>query len=272
MRGGYFLAEASPESLMMQYGAESLEDVFLKLSVIQNQGKRRRSSIAQVVVSHITVPSGVVNEAAVIDDERGEISGEFGDNISMSSRGGRVSTNADISNPPPELPPDEDASATCADHLKVINFSHMHALIWKNFLWMWRNISVMLFILVLPICQIILFCMSIGHDPEYLPVSVVNYELEHNETCHVNNSCDSTRLSCNFLDYLEKRTLQLTYYDSLDKANNRVRDGLSWATVAFKHNFSEAVRARLEMGRSVHDEDLWSSEVDIYQDISSESS
>jgi hypothetical protein len=90
MRGGYFLAEESPERLISQFGCASLEDVFLKLSVIQNMGKRRRSSILQGVTEAIQVPTGTINEAAVIDDEVGEISGEFGDNVSMSSRG-RVS-------------------------------------------------------------------------------------------------------------------------------------------------------------------------------------
>lgn len=88
MRGGYFLAEESPERLLTQFNADSLEDVFLKLSVIQNLGKRRRSSIAQSVTETIQVPElpgGAVNEAIVIDDEVGEISGEFGDNISMTS-------------------------------------------------------------------------------------------------------------------------------------------------------------------------------------------
>lgn len=88
MRGGYFLAEESPEKLISQFNADSLEDVFLKLSVIQNMGKRRRSSILQSVTDTIQVPEieGVVNEAAVIDDDVGEISGEFGDNTSINSR------------------------------------------------------------------------------------------------------------------------------------------------------------------------------------------
>lgn len=109
MRGGYFLAEESPERLMSSYNAESLEDVFLKLSVIQNMGKRRRSSILQEVTESISVPTAAINEAAVLDDEVGEISGEFGDNVSMSSRGGRVSIAPDtVENPVPELPPEEE--------------------------------------------------------------------------------------------------------------------------------------------------------------------
>lgn len=57
MRGGRFLAEESPTELITRYNAESLEDVFLKLSVLQNMGKRRRSSILADVVERVEIPS-----------------------------------------------------------------------------------------------------------------------------------------------------------------------------------------------------------------------
>lgn len=56
MRGGKFLAEESPANLLLKYQCESLEDVFLKLAVLQNMGKRRRSSIAQEIVEQVAVP------------------------------------------------------------------------------------------------------------------------------------------------------------------------------------------------------------------------
>lgn len=83
-------------------------------------------------------------EAAVVDDEIGEISGEFGDNISMSGRGAgrRVSLTPgdEVDVAPPELPPDEYVPAKCCDRLQVVQGSHLRALLWKNFLWMWRNV------------------------------------------------------------------------------------------------------------------------------------
>lgn len=57
MRGGRFLAEEPPGELMTRYNAESLEDVFLKLSVLQNLGKRRRSSILADVVERVELPT-----------------------------------------------------------------------------------------------------------------------------------------------------------------------------------------------------------------------
>lgn len=57
MRGGRLLAEESPNDLLQKYRSESLEDVFLKLSIIQNRGKRRRSSILHDVTASINVPA-----------------------------------------------------------------------------------------------------------------------------------------------------------------------------------------------------------------------
>lgn len=57
MRGGRFLAEEAPNELMRRYHAENLEDVFLKLAVLQNMGKRRRSSILADIVEKVELPS-----------------------------------------------------------------------------------------------------------------------------------------------------------------------------------------------------------------------
>lgn len=62
MRGGKFLAEETPHFLLQKYHCESLEDVFLKLSVLQNMGKRRRSSIIQEVSEQVAVPAISVSD------------------------------------------------------------------------------------------------------------------------------------------------------------------------------------------------------------------
>lgn len=51
MRGGRFLAEESPDELLRRYNTESLEEAFLKLSILQTKGKRRRSSISSDVIA-----------------------------------------------------------------------------------------------------------------------------------------------------------------------------------------------------------------------------
>lgn len=64
MRGGKFLAEESPENLRMKYQCETLEEVFLKLAVLQNMGKRRRSSIAQEITEQVTMPPAMTVQKA----------------------------------------------------------------------------------------------------------------------------------------------------------------------------------------------------------------
>lgn len=212
MRGGYFLAEESPERLITQFGADSLEEVFLKLSVMQNRGKRRRSSIVQVVTETITVPSGQVNEAAMLDDELGEISGEFGDNISTSGRTGRrVSiVQEDPHMLASDVPPEEEVKLTWKERLSFCKGNHMRALIWKNGLWMLRNIPILLFLIGLPMVQVILFCVAIGKDPINLNVAVANYELDKpTDACKFVPGCNTTRLSCNYISYLMKQQLNI---------------------------------------------------------------
>lgn len=105
--------------------------------------KRKPKIIFPRVLVH---PRSLSQEAAVIDDEIGEISGEFGDNVSLSARGAGRRVSISPGEPdipelaPPELPPDDDVSVSCCDRLKVVQGNHMKALLWKNALWMWRNV------------------------------------------------------------------------------------------------------------------------------------
>lgn len=49
------------------------------------------------------------------------------------------------------MPPEEEPEISFKEYLKIVKPHHMRTLIWKNFLWMWRNIPMMLFITLLPV-------------------------------------------------------------------------------------------------------------------------
>lgn len=72
-----------------------------------------------------------------VEDEIGEISGEFGDNVSMSSKGRSVI--ADLTVPVQALPPEEEHAGPYLDRIKPMRWHHMKALIWKNFWSLFRN-------------------------------------------------------------------------------------------------------------------------------------
>lgn len=254
MRGGKFLAEESPTKLMEMHNLDSLEDVFLKLSKRQNMGLRRRSSILSSV-------TGVPPEADADD----EMSGEFGDNVSICSRRRSVVISDD--GHVPELPPEEEGPSK----FKMLDPQHMKALIWKNFLWMWRNVGIMAFIIGLPVAQIILFCVSIGKDPVGLKMAIVNNELNNSmDPCVPSIGCDLSRLSCRFLQQLEKRSIVLSPYDTDADARNAVERGWAWAAVSFPSNYSDSLMARLEQGKDVDEWSVMYADMNVVMDMSNQ--
>lgn len=142
------------------------------------------------------------------DEAHNEISGEFGDH-STSVAPSPLKTTSEISASP--LPPAEETSRTCMDYLKIFKQHHMKALIWKNFLWMWRNPGVMAFIIGLPCLQIVLFCYAIGHNPVGLKLAVTNHELIASEydVCPKIEGCNYTLFSCRYLDILKEKDLEI---------------------------------------------------------------
>ncbi|KAL2720359.1 ABC transporter G family member 20-like isoform X2 [Vespula squamosa] len=254
MRGGKFLAEESPNKLMEMHRLDTLEEVFLKLSKRQNMGLRRRSSILSSV-------TGVPPEADADD----EMSGEFGDNVSISSRRRSIVVMDDGNLP--ELPAEEKGSFK----FSMLNPQHMKALIWKNFLWMWRNVGMMAFIIGLPVIQIVLFCISIGKDPIGLKVAIVNNELKNStDMCISTIGCDTSQLSCRFLDHLKNRSLVFLPYETEEEAEYAVQKGWAWGVISFPANYSEALVARIQNGKDVEDWDLVYSAMDIVMDMSNQ--
>ncbi|TMW50905.1 hypothetical protein DOY81_004016 [Sarcophaga bullata] len=274
LRGGRMLAEESPDFLRQQYNAVSLEEVFLKLSVLQNMGKRRRSSIAQEIVEQVTVPA-ISNPALDLSDEQSpaEISGEFGDNISMSSAIRDPITSSTV--PAPPLPPEQEIPTSFLYNLHVMSSHHLHALIWKNFLWMMRNMGIMLFIVGLPVVQILLFCYAIGHDPTGLNIAVSNHEMTDEmitqQNCPVRLGCNQTMLSCRYIDMLVKnKSMVVTFTHSDEEANDLVRRGKAWGSLVFSNNYTDALMERTESGRFTDDATVESSDLNVRLDMSNQ--
>ncbi|KAF2899985.1 hypothetical protein ILUMI_06201 [Ignelater luminosus] len=153
-------------------------------------------------------------------------------------------------------------------HHSVINIIHLRALLWKNFSWMIRNTPMMLCVLVLPVLQGVIFCLSVGHDPINLPIAVVNRETTDAGNCQNNITCDSVHLGCSYLKYLEKRDLILTYYDSEEMARESVLKAETYASVVVKQNYSSALKARLETWTEAEPWDIYFSDIDVFRDVS----
>ncbi|KAK3921289.1 ABC transporter G family member 23 [Frankliniella fusca] len=260
MRGGKFLAEESPEMLMQMYQSDSLENVFLKLSLAQIQGKRRRS----IYLKEVAGSEDPAGESGA--DAASEISGEFGDNVSIKS--GRSEGHHSVTGPS-DLPPEDETPFSCKDMFMILSPHRMKALIWKNFLWMWRNFGVMAFVIGLPVLQICLFCFSIGRPPLGLHLAIVNNELNNwTDPCHFNTNCTIEMLSCRYLAELQKYNVVEVPYPNEMEAKHAVKLGHAWAALSFPENYSTSLYERLNQGRDADDSVLDFSNIEIWMDAS----
>lgn len=74
----------------------------------------------------------------------------------------------------------------------------------------------MAFIIGLPVVQIIIFCLAIGHDPKGLNMAITNFEMDStqlmNQDCPVIEGCNYTFLSCRYMNYLINRSVIAVSY------------------------------------------------------------
>lgn len=128
-----------------------------------------------------------------------------------------------------------------------------------------------MFIIGLPVAQIILFCVSIGKDPVGLKVAIVNNELNNSmDPCTPTTGCDWSLMSCRYLQQLQNRSVNLSPYDNEDDARNAVENGWAWALITFPSNYSSALMARIDDGRNAADWDVEYAEMKVTMDMSSE--
>uniref|UniRef100_A0A8D8X121 ABC transporter G family member 20 n=3 Tax=Cacopsylla melanoneura TaxID=428564 RepID=A0A8D8X121_9HEMI len=232
MRSGRLLAEESPQVLLQTYGCQSLEEVFLKLSRKQGNDTATNDAPAGNITNNITLPNG--KGPMMIEDST------------------------------------ED-NGCCSDLCPITTKGKTKALLQKNFLRMWRNVGVMLFIFALPVMQVILFCLAIGRDPTGLHLAIVNQEMDWaTKACPVLSNCSFTHLSCRYLNSLPNDTIIKDYYPDAESAINAVRVGDAWGALYFTDNFTDALVARMVLGRDADEETLDQSEIRVWLDMSNQ--
>lgn len=84
----------------------------------------------------------------------------------------------------------------------------------------------MAFVIGLPVAQIILFCLAIGHDPTGLSIAVANHELSDSllleQNCPIYKGCNYTMLSCRYLNFLKNRSVTVVSFSISNLHDNDV--------------------------------------------------
>ncbi|CAH0763232.1 unnamed protein product [Diatraea saccharalis] len=271
MRSGKLLAEESPQALLTMYSCISLEDVFLKLSRKQaGQG----NNVVELNVSGGSLGLNKMSkrEEAPYAAEDEHVVGLNFQAINQSKEvlivENGVGSNGDLPGKMTEAVTNE--CKDCGDCFNLTSRGKIKALIQKNFLRMWRNIGVMLFIFVLPVMQVILFCLAIGRDPTALKLAIVNEDARLIDgECRFNSSCSMKNLSCRYLSFLTEHTHQIQYAN-LSAAQRAVREGDAWGVLYFNENYTDSLVARLALADTADEETVHLSDIQVWLDMSNQ--
>lgn len=289
MRGGKLLAEESPNNLLSMHHCASLEDVFLKLCVLQN--RRRRSNILsggsgrEINMGSLQTDTQAVLESnetlAITEEEEREEPSALPDFKVPRSREPSIGSLSAEFAPPVALASDYEEEKVKRNNFSFGSFRRIGVLVWKNFMWMLRNYPILLTTVGMPLMQTVLFCLAVGHDPQGLRLAVVNHELgplakmddlssSKLEECVPAYGCNLTSLSCRYLQHLENRSIIPQKFDDTDSAIHAIEKGHVWGAIYFTENYTDAMIARVALGRDADEETLEQSEISVWLDMSNQ--
>ncbi|KAK2575824.1 hypothetical protein KPH14_007202 [Odynerus spinipes] len=151
------------------------------------------------------------------------------------------------------------------------------ALLIKNLTQFIRHPGGILFAIIFPLIQSLVFYTAFGMDPRGLKISVVNHEAGN---CDFNRNrglvlydemtanYEFVDLSCRFLHGIDDDSIEKVYYDYLPDAEKVVRRGEMSGIIHFGRNFSRALKSRVDDMRYAEDEDIVMGEIQIWLDMS----
>nr|CAD7571001.1 unnamed protein product [Timema californicum] len=156
----------------------------------------------------------------------------------------------------------------------LISGGPLHAMLHKNFLRIWRNPGLMVFIFGLPVFQVILFCLAVGRDPYGLKLAIVNHDMNStDQECSdivSSGNCSFQALSCHYLRHLKDPTIIKEFYPTQESANEAVRRGKAWGALYFTENFTDALVARIHLQEYTDEETLDQSGIKVWLDMSNQ--
>ncbi|KAL4229119.1 hypothetical protein ACF0H5_012158 [Mactra antiquata] len=237
MRNGRILAEEEPLKIIEKYQMMSLENVFLKLCQADKKGTP-------------TDLQDSVHPRNVNSYSRQE--NNFAANIDVS-----IIDNDDDDEPLFGSIQHSNKHTKSICPIGLPRGRNIWAQFVKNLNIMKRKIAFLLFQFMLPIVEIVLFCVCIGNNPFGLHIAVVNE--------------DKGPLGSKFLSALDNRTIIQDLYkgSELEAAINSVKQEKAWAVISIGQNFSTDLLLRFQ-GGNISDSILNGSSVKLQMDSTNE--
>ncbi|KAL1467461.1 hypothetical protein MTO96_042163, partial [Rhipicephalus appendiculatus] len=259
MRQGRILAQAVPDDLMKQHGMLTLEDVFLKLCMADNNHHNHNGGHA---VQQQQAENGDVPAPPSVEAANGKTLASITaskETLAANSMTHLVQRNSASVEQLPAMTAQElsDKHAVRKKEPFLDAWYRTWALVAKSLTRLHRNLPVLLFTFLVPSIQVVLFCLCIGSDPFELQVAVVNQETH-------------PLLSVAFLQRIDNTTLSQIPYSDLDSALNAVRAGSAWGAIAIGANFSAALHYRFFLGVNADNRTIEDSSINVYLDMTNQ--
>jgi len=274
MRHGCLLAEDSPNQLMTIYGLNSLEDVFLRLCVkddskivmppklslnqswsgsLASRTSRRTNGIVYPGMTATTNEDSIQALSYCAKNPSQKLPAEQAKIIRKQQRKQNISNNINL-NTEENVEDDDDLFEKKTPKTPTFSFVKpswmtLYALMIKNLTKMWRNMTALLFVFLLPAVEVFFFCVAIGKDPSHLPLGIVNNEIAFNNCSYdpnVKSGCVMKDLSCRMIhDFNANETFVLEYFENEQLAYEATKEGNIWGYVGFHENFTQAFVSRM---------------------------
>lgn len=108
------------------------------------------------------------------------------------------------------------------------------------------SIRELLFNIVNPAIQVVLFCIAIGQPPKHLSISV--YNGDHPDTIPSDSDLTPpyTNYSSMFLDQIDPEAIDFTYHSTLESAVESVKSSSAWAAIEIPAAYSYFMQKRIQ--------------------------
>ncbi|XP_053672048.1 ABC transporter G family member 20 [Anopheles nili] len=257
MRNGILLAEDSPTNILERFSCTSLEEAFLNLC--QKHGPSEEADRT----THQTQALRAIVDAQDLK----KVIPALATNEQKAKDGGGLF--AEKRKP---------LTSTIKELVSFTTKRRMNALLSKNFLQMIRQPAGMVFLFLYPIFQLVSFYIAVGGNPKGLRLGIVNEELTNIRHCFNESlmttyyredyECDLYKVSCRFLEKLNRSVAIQEYYDTYEDAYRDARKGKILGFIHFSENFTESLQDVRDNVRDADDGSFHTSEIKVYLDKS----
>ncbi|XP_021950774.1 ABC transporter G family member 23 [Folsomia candida] len=281
MRNGRLLTEKAPNALLIEYQADLLEDIVLKLcrkdelnlpSTVGDPTNEVSQALQEISFytgnKNLTVRGGHKPDPSITGDRSPIVGLKFKrrfteENMTGNNRGRSLKRQQSVA---------EFVQEAAQDYF-YSRGDRIRALIHRNYITLFRNYMFAVMVMCIPAIQIIVINLIIGNEPKHMSVGLVNHEIgQVNETggmaCPYSAGCLASGAGCKYVSSLPEEQVIMSNFDSEEDGLFAIKSGKIWGYLSIPENFTEYLRLRGLHRNFADEETITGSTISIKMDMS----